>query len=85
LGSETVSTVNYLEWLPKTTLRSHRSWKSKDYQPTKSLNLQTRKKPVWMLEEMLLRLIPFLWCDVAFEADCVRITSKTHNWSCELF
>ena len=24
-----------------------------------------------MLEEMLLRLIPFLWCDVAFEADCV--------------
>jgi len=30
-----------------------------------------------MLEEMLLRLFPFLWCDVAFEADCVRITSKT--------
>ena len=29
-----------------------------------------------MLEEVLLRLIPYLWCDVAFEADCVELRQR---------
>ena len=89
LGSETVSTVNYLEWLPKTTDLGSR----KDNQPTKCLNLQTRKKPVWMPEEMLLRLIPFTVRCCFWSGLCVRITPETHNWTwivncsefCEVF